>query len=210
MRAGVRLVVGVLFLLAAEQAADAASVSFGEVRYRTPTAAQIIDDPALRDYQITEYFVTTDADILRVGQVVIDVKSSLYQHPSGSDAEPPNPLFVTVFPALGADTWITTPGITLTAGGGFANDNSAWFDTTNDGPVSNFKFASLTSIYVGSFRGVIAVAGAEGPEVFSFHFPLGGSYFPPPPSEPASMALAAVGLIGVSFIRRRRRWLQCS
>jgi hypothetical protein len=146
--------------------------------------------------RINSFFVTADADILRVGDVVIT--APLYQDPNGFDAEPPNPIFVDLLPALNADSWITTPGVTAIAGGGFGHDSSAWFDTSNDGPMTHFMFAQLTNTGPGHFGGVISVAGATGPEVFEFSFEL--------VPEPATSAMAGFILIGLTLAARRRNW----
>ena len=70
----------------------------------------------------------------------------MYNNPTGTDTEPPLNALVAVFPALGADSWITTPGTTALAGaGGTKADNNSWFDTTNDGPQTNFLFARITT-----------------------------------------------------------------
>lgn len=155
-------------------------------------------DPAAKVY---EFVVTSDADILRVGEVFIETGGAgLYNNPTGSNSAPPNPAFVAVFPSLGADSWITTPGnATSTAGGDLGDDNVSWFDTSSDGPVSDFVFARLTTTAdVGTFRGVVSVAGSAGPEVFPFNLSFG---IP----EPTSMVLLGIGAMGLAFAGRRRQ-----
>ena len=151
--------------------------------------------------KVYEFIVTSDADILRVGDVFIDTGGAgLYNNATGSNTAPPNPAFVAVFPSLGADSWITTPGAgTSTAGGDLGDDNASWFDTTNDGPVTDFTFARLTTTgALNSFRGVISVAGSGGPEVFPFNITFG---IP----EPTSLALFGVGVVGLALAGRRRQ-----
>ena len=103
-----------------------------------------------------------------------------------------------MFPSLGADSWITTPGAgTSTAGGDLGDDNVSWFDTTNDGAVTDFTFARLTTIGpLLTFRGVISVAGASGPELFPFNFGI---------PEPSSMVFVAVSVASLAVVGRRRQ-----
>ena len=114
-------------------------VSFG----RPTTAAEVANDPDAANKTVHEFRVTTSSDILRIGDVVLSNRAGLYNNALGADTEPPLEAFVAVFPALGADSWITTPGATALAGaGGTTADNNSWFDTTNDGPQTNFLFAT--------------------------------------------------------------------
>lgn len=165
-----------------------------------PASQAEVDDPGsgglAADSIVHEFFVTTDGDILRVGE--LNIEPPLYNNSTGSDTMPPNPVFVGVFPSLGADSWITTPGDTATAGGGLSDAGASFFDSTNDGPQNNFLFARLTTAPgdSGLFSGVISVAGATGPEVFPFSFQLG---IP----EPTSMMLFGLGLVGLGVTRRR-------
>ncbi|MEQ8209425.1 MAG: PEP-CTERM sorting domain-containing protein [Lacipirellulaceae bacterium] len=180
------------------QLAEAATVSITPAS--RPASQSEVDDPGSGGLQadsiVHEFFVTTDGDILRVGDLNIDV--ALYNNPAGSDTMPPNPLFLPVFPSLGADSFITTPGDTATAGGGLSDQGASFFDSSNDGPQNNFLFARLTTApgEGGTFSGVISVAGSAGPEVFPFSFPLG---IP----EPTSMMLVGLGLVGLGSVRRR-------
>ena len=139
---------------------------------RVPTPIEIQAEPTLGSKTIFEFFVTSDADVLSVDNV--EITGSLFQVPFGSDVEPPLPAFLPVFPHLSADSWITTPGATSVAGGGFANPLSAWFDVSNDGPVSDFMFARLTVPTAEkldfTFRGRMSVAGDTGVENFRFFF----------------------------------------
>jgi hypothetical protein len=166
--------------------------------------------------QILMCFVTTDADILSVNQVLVTLTGgSLYQAPApfGSNTEPPDPLFVGINPALAADSWISTPGATSRLGGDLPGDGTgSWGDLTNDGPQTNFKFAQLTIPAFSSgaraiFTGRISLAGANGPEVFSFGPNLDLEQFPRPPfptlPEPGSGSLLTAGLLGLSPFRRR-------
>jgi hypothetical protein len=104
---------------------------------------------------VHEFFVTTATDILSINTINIDVP--IHQHAVGSDVEPPDSVLAAVATGLTADSFITTPGTTVTAGGGFENAESAWFDTTNDGAAEDFLFARLTVQETGTFSGNISV-----------------------------------------------------
>jgi len=188
----------VVVLAAFAQQAMAASATFSS-SMRAPTADEIAGGvPA--GATINEYFVNADADILSINQVVITPPSlTLYQETVvGDDVNAPNPALFGAFPELAADSFITTPGATAIAGGGFGVDNSSWFDSSNDGaPAPNFRFAQLTSADTGLFTGRISLAGSAGPENFSFNLPIG---IP----EPSTYVLAGMGLIGIVALRRRR------
>jgi hypothetical protein len=166
---------------------------------RAPTSAEITNDGSLAGKTVYDFFVNTDSDILSIDNVVITGGGAgLYQNPTGSDVEPPIPAFVAVFPALGADSWISTPGGTSTAGGGFANDNSSWFDTTNDGAQANFQFARLTTSVKGTFSGRVNTLGSQGEVINTpFSLPIGVP-------EPATLGLAGMSLVGLLAASRRR------
>ena len=121
----------VAMLAAYAYQADAGVIGFSS-SVRLPTAAELGSDATLAGHEVWDFFVSTDTDILQIDQVSISA-GPLYQHISGSDANPPNPLFLGIIPALGADSWITTPtnadnannGDTSLAGGGFGDPTSA-------------------------------------------------------------------------------------
>lgn len=182
------------------QSASAATVSVTRST-RQATAAEIANDAALAGGKtVFDFFVTTDADILSIDQVVITLDGgTLYQNAAGSDSAPPNPAFVVLVPALGADSWITTPSPnTSIAGGGFANANSSWFDSDNNGPQNNFQFARLTTANTasGTFAFRVNIPNADGSAVVNFPFTLN---IP----EPASMGMASMGLLALAGFRRR-------
>ena len=146
------MAVGVAF---AAQQAIAATVTFQAVNGagtvstgRATTAAETGNDPATVGKIVHDFRVTSSSDILRIGDVFIEPRTGLglYNNATGTDTEPPLDAFVAVFPALGADSWISTPGTTALAGaGGTTADNNSWFDTTNDSAQTNFLFARITT-----------------------------------------------------------------
>ena len=73
---------------------------------RLTTAAEIANDPSLANQLVHDFRVTAGADILRVGDVRIHGGVHPYNNSFGTDVEPPNPLFLPVFPALGADRFL--------------------------------------------------------------------------------------------------------
>ena len=88
----------------------AATVTFHPIFGRPTTAARVDDEPILAGKRVHEFRVTTSSDILRIGDVVLRTEPVL-PNSARSEDEPPSPSFVDVFPALGADSWITTPGL---------------------------------------------------------------------------------------------------
>lgn len=124
---------------------------------------------------IFDLFVTTDADILSVDQVLVDLSGgSLFQvdPPFGSDAAPPSPEFIALNRALEAHSWITTPGSTSFLGPGLdmADGTSVFGDLTDDGAVTDFQIGRFTvpAGTTGTISGRVSVAGVDGPESFPF------------------------------------------
>jgi hypothetical protein len=183
--------------LAFAQSANAASVTFGDVRYRYPTHAEIAGGVPV-DAKIRNFFLTTDADIISIGFLRIDTNGTIYQHPGGSNAEPPNPLLIPFLPALAADSWITTPGLTSILGVDMPGDgtaNSAWGDLQNTGPVANFRFARLTISPASanySFDFEVTIATPAGPASFT-------PFLEDFASEILVPELASLGLSGIAF-----------
>lgn len=167
---------------------------------RAPTPGELGNDASLAGKSVYTFSVTTDSDILSVDNVIIPGGgAALYQNAVGTDTKPPLAAIVAVFPAAGADSWITTPGAsTSTAGGGFANDNSSWFDSSNDGAVSNFQFAQLTTSAKGTFSFRVNTLGPNSTVINTpFSFQIGVP-------EPATLGLAGMSVVGLLAASRRR------
>lgn len=152
-------------------AAQAATVEFSVSTSPVSAEAEAAGAPA--GGTIFDYFVTTDADILSVDQVLVDVSGgSFFQVPPpfGSDTVPPDPAFLALNRALEADSWITTPGSTNLLGPGLdmTDGTSTFGDLSNDGLQTDFHFArfGMPPDTTGTFSARVTVAGASGPESF--------------------------------------------
>lgn len=182
--------------------------------YRDPTPAEIAAGvPA--DAQIRKYFITTDSDILAFENLSITKNpptSVLYQHPFGDErnANPPNPALVALFPALSADSWFDTPGLTSRLGADLPGDGNTTFgDLENNGPQTKFQFAQLTyspaAVNVSlSLR--VAINSTTNPGTpYSQNFLLQDALTGPVLCipEPTSWALAAAALIACAKSARR-------
>lgn len=186
-----------VFVMAAVSPAFAAVVSVNWME--VPTTPEQIGDGAPVGFSLM-VFADTDADILSINQVLVDATNPAYLNALGNETTPPNPVFVAAFPALGATSYITTPGATGLLGAGLPGDGTGSYgDLTNDGAQANFQIAQLTfpAGTIGTFDFRVSLAGTVGPEATSFQVPIG---IP----EPGSIALASMGLIGLVSMRRRR------
>src|SRR5690606_32629143 len=109
---------------------------------------------------VHDFYATTDGDILSIG--LVDITANLYNDGFGTDNAPPIEALIPTFPQLAADSWITTPGNTSVLGSdGFpGNGDTAWGDTSNNGPQDGFQFARLTTLpgEVGTFSGQFSIA----------------------------------------------------
>jgi hypothetical protein len=125
---------------------------------------------------VHEFFVSSTADILSVGDV--DVNVPLFQDALGSDNEAPSEELLALSPTMAADSWITTPGDTVVLGDGFASTNgeTLWGDLSDDGPQRNFMFARLTVDQTGIFSGNIAVRGPNGAVELPFELWVPGTH----------------------------------
>ena len=167
---------------------------------RSTTAAEVASDPALAGARVFDFFLTSSADVLSISDVTLTILGgTFYQYGGAADNEPPNPILVNAIPALGADSWISTPGGTSSAGGGFSTPQSSWFDSENNGAQNNFQFARLTTsnTFFGKFNFRVSVPNDAGDGVENFSFSLD---IP----EPASLGMGSMGLMALAAFRRRR------
>jgi hypothetical protein len=194
--------------------ADFIAVSGGFFRpnggFRPVTAAESapqVGGAAPAGGLVYRFYVTTDADILGIEQVILYGRglqplTGLYNNAFGamSNAEPGDPAFAAISPAIAADSWITTPGFTFRFGPNLPGDGTTTFaDSTNDGPVHDFQFAQFTlpATTLFGFSGRIAIASdSGGPFIQAFHFPI----WP----EPSSLVMAGLAALGVVTVRRRQ------
>ncbi|MEM6505636.1 MAG: PEP-CTERM sorting domain-containing protein [Planctomycetota bacterium] len=185
-------------MLGSVQLASAAVVT--NIVTRDVTSEEI-GDGAPDGGTVIQFFLDSTADILSVNDVsFVLTEGAFYQSNFGEDDAAPNPGFIGTFPALGADTFITTPGGTSILPG-FVTTTSefsgTWGDLTDDGAQDGFLFAQFTTTAdaVGTYSFDIAFAGAQGPEEQSFSGAI-------PIPEPSSLALISLG--GLLIARRKR------
>jgi hypothetical protein len=146
-------------------------------RFATAAETGAADEPVTAGSFVHQFSVTTTTDIIQFSELIFAFDMPIYQHSLGSDTEAPNPAFVAVFPSLGADSYLTTPGLTAVATPGglpippFTSGN-AFFDSTDNGPQSNFRFAQITlpALTSGTFAGNIRVASDDGESVVTLPF----------------------------------------
>ena len=174
----------------------AAVVTFDERIDRRPNATErAAGVPA--EMIVHDYYISTTADVVCIDFVSFDPLPSFYQAAGAGDAEPPHPQLAALFPALNADTWITTPGHTEFAGGLNAAE-SAWFDFDDDGPQNHFLFARLTSSSLFTFNfNVVAHDASGGGQSAAFSLGFPSDYVPPPldvPEPETKHAFAAAAL----------------
>lgn len=194
-----------LAAIAGSAYADSISISALPMRKVTGAEAGDAGGGAPANGDVYEFSVTTDGDILSVFAVSVDgaARNNLFNVPApfGSNNEPPSAAFIPLRPALTADSWVSTPGTTTLLGEDLPGDgaNTTFGDLTDDGNQTGFLFARLTvpAGVQGVFRGSISILGDNGsPFDQPFNMILG---IP----EPATLALAGMGLIGFIALRRK-------
>jgi hypothetical protein len=177
----------------------------------TSAEATAAANPAPADGDVYQYKVTTDGDILSVGNIKITLEgnATLFQNPLGdaSDANKPTAGLEAVFPSITADTWIDTPGAGSRLGPALPGDGTTTVgDLTSDGAVTDFIFAQLTVPHgtKGTFTGQVSIAGGGGTTVVDqpFSFSLGAGPIVP---EPATLGLSSLAFMGLAAAARRRK-----
>jgi hypothetical protein len=148
-------------------------------RFATAAETGAAVDPVPVGSFVHQFSVTTTTDIIQFDELIFAFDTmALYQFDAivDVDTEAPSSGLVAAFPSAGADSYLTTPGLTGVAGNPsepFTNGNG-FFDSSNDGPQSNFRFAQLTlpGLASGTFSGLIRVRSDDGlsvvTEPFSF------------------------------------------
>jgi hypothetical protein len=163
-----------------------------------------------RGNRVHSFFVTTDGGLALLAdiQVTGPAATKLFQHAFGdaSDAAPPNPAFVGIFPSLAIDSYLDLPG----AGPGPLNElengpllpgngTQSYSVSTDFGPQTGFKFAQLSTKVPGQFHVTIAIHDTATPGALfreSFVLPL----LP----EPASALLLPAAFSSLVVLRRSR------
>jgi len=155
---------------------------------------------------VYQFQITTDADILSIDEVTV-VADSLYNHPTfDPTAIDPSLLLavIALYPSVGADSWINTPGLTTRFGPDLPGSiHTSFGDLSNDGPQNQFMFAQLT-VSTGTaftFSGRVTI-GSTNP-LQTFVAPFNFTYFGFTSPEPSSAVM--VGVAGVSLLAARRR-----
>lgn len=124
---------------------------------------------------VHDFFLSSTTDVLSVMNVRVD--APLYQHELGdpNNAGSPPPGLASGFPALGADSFVDTPGDTIRLGADLPGDGITTFgDLDASGAQENFHFARMTVTQSGAFSGDVAVLGYPGSVVslpFDFFLP---------------------------------------
>jgi hypothetical protein len=156
-------------------------------RYSRPVTAAEAAGGAPAGGMVHDFYATSSADILTLATFF---NQSVYKHPYANDYSAPHPDLVAAYPAVGASSFLDTPGSTVVLGGGLAGvgPEKAWGDFTNDGPQTHYQFGRLTTSETGAFAGQFFLRGDSTYIEMPFSFTLPG------PSGPLSEELAIFGI----------------
>jgi hypothetical protein len=193
-----KLFFGLIAAVCMTASLNAASVTFHDAQVSSP-GPEAVAAGAPQGASIVKLFLTSDADILSINQFAA-TGGALFNvdPPFGSNNEPPAPAFIALNRALEADSWVSTPGATSLLGPDLPGDGdtTTFGDLVDSGAQTNYQFAQITFAPGSTWKvkGRVSVAGATGPEDFNFEYNI---------PEPASLAMAGLGLIGMIAVRRR-------
>ena len=163
----------------------------------------------LVDATTFDLFVDTPGDILLIDFQMDLHAGSIWQEPDNrgygvnlnSNNRPPDPAAFSNWPALAADTWLTTPGSTAVADDApfLGPAQATHFDTDQNGAQTDFQFARITLVgdYEAQFTGSIQVASSPRPITQPFSFAM----FKVPEPSGLGMLLTAL-LVGSATMRR--------
>lgn len=195
-------------------------IMFSSAAPRGVTAAEVAGGAPARGL-VLQIRATTDGDIISIDDVKLTLGPGvlLYDHPFGTadQANQPTPALVGLFPALGSDSWVDTPGpTTLFSGVPFPGDgvNTTYGDLTDDGPQQEFVFSQFTvhpatANVLGqfSFTGSMTISGGDGlavyTQLFDYTTSLEGFQFPVPEPSPVILLLPALGCMAAARDPRR-------
>lgn len=165
--------IGIVFVAA--QFASASDMTL--VRSSRAVTAAEAAGGAPADGMVHDFYATSNADLITL---LANVNVPVYRHPYADDHSAPDPQLVTMYPAVGANSFFRFPSSTIVLGGGLngIGPEIVWADLSNDGPQTNFLFGRLTTNQVGSFSGMFAIRGGATYLEVPFSFSLPGSSGP--------------------------------
>lgn len=117
-----------------------------------PVAAAAAEaDATLVGAYTCDFSLSSSADILVIESVVDITAGSLFNNTNpaavATDHAPPIDALFPTFPTLAADSYFNTPGLSSGVGGkDFAGDRVITFDSTNEGPQTDFQWGRLTLV----------------------------------------------------------------
>lgn len=192
------------------EVAEPSSITFGSsTRPVDPRA--LIADPQLAGATTFDLSLSSLTDVMVIETELTVVEGSLYQTSifGGSNVSPPQAFILPLSPELHADSWITTPGFTTTAGGNEVDEVGTLvthFDTQNTGAQIDFNFARLTLVPEtpgGDVQAILRVTAQARtddpfPDCVKFEYVIGVP-------EPHSLTLLAICLMSALPMVRKRR-----